>query len=390
MKISICQAGSGIIAAYRNWISVLFRDHGHDPVPMPARGTVASLGDLVFSMNFIPDLARLAKRLRKPYVCWLCDPLVNYDLLNPDWVSDYTLMFHFSRGDMAAFRAAGYRHLYYLPLSIDDRALRESARAAAGFAYAVSFVGNCYVPEKVSAYRKYREAYQAAGFDPALGLTTLEQFLDVAATDIVTPLKPLFRDHVRQTQADFFDVAPMHARSQHTANPTRLLNYFVDFILCHEIDTRVRRTLIKAMAPLGVDLWGDAEGWRPVTGNGVSMHGHADMTADLGRIVTESRICLNIRRRITDGANMRTFEIPACGGFQLALFSDELAGFFEPEREVACFRTIEEAHDKAAFYLVHESARQAIAAAGRERFYRDHTLKSRFMRLAGVLQSLGL
>lgn len=390
MKISICQAGSGIIDAYRNWLGALFRDHGYDTVPMPARGSTKSLGDLIFSMNFVPDLAVLAKRLRKPYACWICDPLVNYDLLNPGWASDHTIMFHFSRGDMAAFREAGYRHLYHLPLSVDDKAIRKSAGTAAGLSYPVSFVGNCYVPEKVSAYRKYREAYRTSGFDPALGLATLEQFLDVAAKDLVTPLKQLFLDHVRLAQPAFFDVVPMQDRSHNAATPTRLLNYFVDFLLYHEIDSNVRRALIRAMAQFGVDVWGDAEGWRPVTGGGVTMHGPADMDADLGRIVAESRICLNIWRRITDGANMRTFEIPACGGFQLALFSEELAGLFEPEREVACFRTIEEARDKAAFYLAHDSERLAIAAAGRERFCRDHTLKSRFAQLAGVLKSLGL
>ena len=92
----MCLAGSGIIEAYRNWVSFYFSSHNCAVVPMSPQGSIAELGDILFSINFIPDLAKLAKNTHKPYFCWIIDPLLNAALLNPAWASEYTFIFEFS------------------------------------------------------------------------------------------------------------------------------------------------------------------------------------------------------------------------------------------------------------------------------------------------------
>ena len=75
---------------------------------------------------------------------------------------------------------------------------------------------------------------------------------------------------------------------------------------------------------------------------------------------------------------LRDFEIPMSGGFYLVEHMDELAEFFEPDREIVCYRSREELADKIRFYLKNDGARETIRRAGYERARRDHTWRRRF------------
>ncbi|HKU21277.1 MAG TPA: glycosyltransferase [Terriglobales bacterium] len=76
--------------------------------------------------------------------------------------------------------------------------------------------------------------------------------------------------------------------------------------------------------------------------------------------------CL-VRRANRDGHVMRTFEVPACGGFMLHERTPELLEFYEEDKEVACFGSVEELAKKIQHYLAHPQEREAIARAGRAR-----------------------
>lgn len=81
-----------------------------------------------------------------------------------------------------------------------------------------------------------------------------------------------------------------------------------------------------------------------------------------------ARISLGFLREVCpDQHTTRTFEIPAIGGFMLADRTEEHLEFFEEGKEAEYFGSEEELVDKVSFYLRHESARDRIARAGRER-----------------------
>jgi spore maturation protein CgeB len=86
---------------------------------------------------------------------------------------------------------------------------------------------------------------------------------------------------------------------------------------------------------------------------------------EMSRVFNASKINLAFLRKANrDLHTSRTFEIPACGGFQLSERTEEILNFFEEGKEIACFESVDELKDKARYYLQHDSERQNIALAG--------------------------
>lgn len=93
---------------------------------------------------------------------------------------------------------------------------------------------------------------------------------------------------------------------------------------------------------------------------------------EMSRVFNSSKINLAFLRKANrDRHTQRTFEIPACGGFQLAERTDEVLGFFEEGSEIECFDSVAELKDKARYYIGHETQRKRIAADGMARIQRS-------------------
>jgi hypothetical protein len=87
--------------------------------------------------------------------------------------------------------------------------------------------------------------------------------------------------------------------------------------------------------------------------------------------------------------HLRTFEIPMSGGLQFAFKTDELASYFEEDKEIVLYSSLEEMVSKAQFYLK-ESNRDTVLnmkKAARQRAEHEHTWTLRFQR---VFDELGL
>ncbi|MEC8424554.1 MAG: glycosyltransferase, partial [Myxococcota bacterium] len=138
-----------------------------------------------------------------------------------------------------------------------------------------------------------------------------------------------------------------------------------------------RMEAVAALAPRGAHVWGDS-GWRNVERNGVQYRGFAGHNRDLGSIYSASDINLDIGRIYQpDIVTMRVFDVLACGGFLLAAWSDGLGDLFVLGEEIETWKTIPELVEKVDYYLAHPAARERIAARGRARVLRDHTIRGR-------------
>ncbi|MGK7345959.1 MAG: glycosyltransferase family protein [Candidatus Nitrospinota bacterium M3_3B_026] len=154
-----------------------------------------------------------------------------------------------------------------------------------------------------------------------------------------------------------------------------------------------RHAVFSRLLDLPFRIWGTEWDLQSPVGRLVANANRRLDPAEYVKIFNASDINLNLSSSATsrgidpmnDFVNPRTFEIAACGAFQLADENGELAGMFEPGREIATFRDAHELREKIDYYLERPAEREAIARAGMKKVLAEHTFVHRMARMMSVV-----
>jgi spore maturation protein CgeB len=135
--------------------------------------------------------------------------------------------------------------------------------------------------------------------------------------------------------------------------------------------SRHREAWLSSLLDLDLHIWGG--GWhRAASAVRGRVHGGVQTGPDFARVVRDSVVSLNILDPWNvPGHNMRTFEIPGCGGLELCTASSEVADLLEPAKEILLFRTVEDLRQHVSWALAHPTESRAIARAGHDRVARE-------------------
>jgi len=111
-----------------------------------------------------------------------------------------------------------------------------------------------------------------------------------------------------------------------------------------------------------------------------------------------SKIVLNIHRSATDeswnsnrrriqaqSVNPRTFEIAACGAFQLTDVRHDLSTMYRPGEEIVTYHSPHDFIEKMNHYLTHERERRDISLRGLRRTLLEHTYPKRLRSLLKIV-----
>jgi spore maturation protein CgeB len=158
---------------------------------------------------------------------------------------------------------------------------------------------------------------------------------------------------------------------------------------------RNRRAAFRPLVDLGLRIWGSEWAGAGVLDAAVQRDGARIATEDCVRIFNATDVNLNLHSSTwVDGVdprgdfvNPRTFELAACGAFQLVDRRALLPALLEPDAEVATFTDVAELPDLVRTWLARPEERAAIAAAGRTRVLAAHTYRHR---MATLLETIGL
>lgn len=93
------------------------------------------------------------------------------------------------------------------------------------------------------------------------------------------------------------------------------------------------------------------------------------------RKYAESKIVFNIAMK--EDVNMRCFETLATGSFLLTDWVPSIDELFEDGKHLVLYRSLDEAVEKAKYYLAHDEEREKIAQAGYEHVMKNHTIQHR-------------
>jgi len=149
-----------------------------------------------------------------------------------------------------------------------------------------------------------------------------------------------------------------------------------------------RRTAFRQLTQYGLKIWGTEWDDDPVLAPYVQMQGRRIGAEDTARIFNAASINLNLHSSVKadelvphgDFVNPRTFEIAACGAFQLVDKRSLMPELFAAD-DLATFENIGELKEKIEYFATREEERSAFAERSRNRVLADHTYAARMRTL---------
>lgn len=153
-----------------------------------------------------------------------------------------------------------------------------------------------------------------------------------------------------------------------------------------------RRKLFRGLTDYPFKIWGSDWPMTPPLDCLIQLNAARIDTETCVRIFNASAVNLNLHSSLNhegvvpegDFVNPRTFEIAACGAFQLVDKRTLLGELFE-EGELELFSDLAELRGKIDHYLARPEERNHFAELGRQRVLREHTYASRMEELLAVM-----
>ncbi len=149
-----------------------------------------------------------------------------------------------------------------------------------------------------------------------------------------------------------------------------------------------RRLAFRRLAGHDLRIWGNDWDGETALAPYLQREGARIETEEVVRIFNATTINVNLHSSVRPGTlvgdgdfvNPRTFELAACGAFQLVDRRALLPELFD-EGELALFSDVDELLDSVEFYRAHPEKRAEVAARGRARVLAEHTYAHRMRTL---------
>ncbi len=317
--------------------------------------------EAVISYDFFPIISMVCNTVGIPYYSWVYDS-PHYTLLAK--TAGYTCnhIGCFDRALVDRLNASGVTTVKHLPLGVEWPEISEDESKK--YACDVSFVGSLYTGK----YDYYDNMHAESRFIHRAEECIKNQCFDYE-NDYISGF---FRDGNNTLALDIL------ATARNMLNDQALLpgdDYYEDIeyifssaFLEKKVTVEERKKLLNKVAEMDCDF-------RLYTGSDLSVEpvlkrisrGYIDYHTAMPKVFRASRINLNITlRSIKTGIPLRALDIMACGGFLLSNYQQELAEYFEEDKELVMFKSLEECTEKISYYLAHEDERRKIAEAGQE------------------------
>ncbi len=344
--------------------------------------------DAVFSVNYVSSLSEACHQCDVTYLAWSYDSPLNIGYIH---ILKYptTHVFSFDREECKRVkRAYDTNNVHHLPLAVnvgrfDSYQLSPSDWER--YRADISFVGQLYdniFEEVTSVLPDFYKAYFNAMNDVQLKTYGIDTIFDGLSTDI---LKEVSTKEFKDSLSELYLKEGSKETEENEISPG-ILRYLMEQYVTH----RERITLLELLGRhYNVHFYSYQD--NQILQN-VEKCGTLAWDSEMPKSFKGSKINLNISlRTIISGIPQRCLDIMAAGGFLLSNYQEELDEMI-PRYACEMYSSIEEAYDKAGYYLQHDEERKRIADKGREVMLRDFTYEDRLRRIlktAGLGSKLG-
>jgi len=379
----------------RNDVLSAFQNLGHSytltPLPETARmqgldqETIHSIYetitktnyDFVFTMNYFPMISEACEKAGIPYLSWIYDnPYTK--AYSVSIVHSCNYIFTFDSSMYNELTSHGVNTIYYAPMAANPKRIADMGTAPDKFCHDISFIGALY-DEDYNFYDEFVKNAKARGREHDIGYidALIRCQSQLYGTNILAESLP--------KEIATSGLATINEWSEINTFFTTPETIFADNVLCRKITEQERKTLLSRLSS-SFDVTLYTRNQNATLGN-CHNKGYADYTSEMPLIFKGSKINLNISlKSIKNGIPLRAIEIMGAGGFLLSNYQPDFLLHFEPDRDFVYYENIDDAIEKAAYYLRHESERAQIAANGLQKINEAHTYEIRLSQMLSVLE----
>ncbi len=367
--------------------------------------------DVVMTINFWGVVAEACKERKVIYLAWVYDsPMEIRDTAPMRYETNR--IFLFDRTACEGYWRDGFSNVFYMPLAAAIKTEKQLVRRKT---MDVSLVGNLYssvLPELLAGMDDYERGYIEAAFRAQQNIYGGYIIPELLTENVITGVNRAYEkrfaanrkagtqqvvqgNHGAQaltgaedrqqsgTQQPLQKSSTTQAQTEDRKQTGRALQITapeLSFTIATELTHRDRLMLLALLSTrfdTGLFTFAISETDRKILFR-VSVHPAIDYKTEMPGVFASSRINLNpILRANGNGIPLRVFDVLSCGGFLLSSWRDDFLNYFVPDEEIVLYTSIEEAVEKAEFYMRNDALREKIALAGKERVRKDFTYEAR-------------
>ncbi len=324
--------------------------------------------DFIISVNmkgFDANGEALAAAARNgiPVVVWFVDDPRPILLSHKSAIDKIAVALCWEKRFVPFLNRLGFAKVEYVPLACDPSLFSNSR--SLGPQTSLGFVGTAMVDEFAG---KIKEKF--------LWSQSYSPLVELLSDQIIATKDVLFSDPLEKAAASL----GIRLKFSDEKNMTWLISY-----ITHFASMKKRKSLLQPLMALGLETFGDPDGWKALLGNSVKTHNNIDYRHNISSVYNSIAVNINITScQMPSAVNQRVFDIPMAHGFVLSDKQSDLLELFDMN-EIAFFENQTELVDMAAFYLSHEVQRNAITNSARKRILSDHTYVNRVKKILSLL-----
>lgn len=328
--------------------------------------------EAVVSFNYFPIISLVCDTTKTGYFAWVYDcPHLTL------WAKTISLPCNhigiFDRGMVSELKSYGVNTVFHLPLAADtahfDLQIQKNERRMFGssrYAYDVSFIGSLYT----DGHNYFDKVYPENTPEP------IEDFINRYTLNYeeMPSLEGLDENTVEEALVRMRELGLLLGEDYNYDPKVLYLNSVLEKkltvgerdILLHEI---------AGMSDINFGLYTNSK-------TDIRNKGTCGYLDEMPCVFRHSRINLNISlRSIHTGIPLRVMDIMGCGGFALSNYQPEIEEFFELDKDIVVFKSVEECMDKIRYYLKNDSLREKIAQSGYEKVKREFSYEAELIKL---------
>ena len=329
--------------------------------------------DAVFTVNYFPLIAQVCYEKQVKYLSWSYDNPLNVLHIEDTLGYPTNYVFLFDRLQALSYQSKGFTNVYHLPLAVNPNRLNKltlSKDEWEKYSSEITLVGDLYASNfnhilfHLDDYHKgYLKAVAEAQFK-VYGYYFLN---DILTDDL---LKEVNNSMVTKLNTQDFQLSKEQ----------------LSYAMATDITRQERLILLNLLSKRHqVTLYSREQ--HPLLSQ-VAFKGSAKYYTEMYQIFKASKINLNITLKILQtGMPLRTLDVLGAGGFLLSNYQEELMTNFIPDEDLVLYSSIEDAVEKASYYLSHNELREKIAQNGCRKVFENFNYHKQ---LTSLFQQSGL